>query len=61
MFDVGAFVIRGHEKVVDHYRRLRDSSTSALEREEFQRRMDDVARELYAILDGRSRRVQDAA
>jgi len=61
MFDVGAFVIGGHEKVIDHYRRLRDSSTSTSERDEFQRRMDDVGKKLQAILNERSRRMQQAA
>ena len=56
MFDVGAFVIGGHEKVIDHYRRLRDSSTSTLECDEFQRRMDDVGKKLQAILNERLRR-----
>jgi hypothetical protein len=38
MFELDAF--RGHEKVIDHYRWLRDSTTSDMERERFQRRMD---------------------
>jgi hypothetical protein len=43
MFEVDAFVIRGHEKVLNHYRRLRDSSTSESERQELQRRMDEIS------------------
>ena len=46
MFDIDAFVIRGHEKVIDHYRRLRDSSAPETERQEFQRRIDGVSEAL---------------
>jgi hypothetical protein len=46
MFEVDAFVIRGHEKVLDHYRRIYDSSTSESERQEFQRRMDEISQTL---------------
>jgi hypothetical protein len=34
-------LFRGHEKIIGHYRRLRDSATSALERERFQRCIED--------------------
>jgi hypothetical protein len=61
MFDVDAFVIRGHEKVIDHYRRLRDSSTSESERQEFKRRMDEVSKTLEHYREGRRHRVQRAA
>ena len=54
MFDIDAFVIRGHEKVIDHYRRLRDSSTSETERQEFQRRIDEVGKALRLHFEGRS-------
>ena len=40
MFELDAFVIRGHEKVIDHCRWLRDCSPSDVERAHFQRRMD---------------------
>lgn len=53
MFNVDAFVIRGHEKVVDHYRRLRDSSTSEFERQDFQRRMEKAREVLQAYLEER--------
>jgi hypothetical protein len=39
MFDADAFVIRGHQKVIDYYRWLRDSTVSDVERERFQRRI----------------------
>lgn len=53
MFNVDAFVIRGHEKVIEHYRRLRDSSRSELERRDLQRRMDKAGEELQAYLEER--------
>ena len=39
MFELDAFVIRGHEKVIDHYLRLR-SAGSEMERQRLQSRMD---------------------
>jgi predicted component of type VI protein secretion system len=50
---IDGFVIRGHEKVIDHYRRLRDSSKSELERQEFQRRMDNVGEKLKLYVEER--------
>ena len=61
MFEVDAFVIRGHEKVLDHYRRLRDSSTSEPERQGFQRRMGDVSETLQRYREQRLHGVQRAA
>lgn len=61
MFEVDAFMIRGHEKVIDHYRRLRDSSPSELERHEFQRRMDRVSETLQLYLEERVHGVRRAA
>lgn len=53
MLYVDAFVIRGHEKVIDHYRRLLDSAKSELERRDLQRRMDKAGEELQAYLEQR--------
>jgi hypothetical protein len=61
MFELDAFAIRGHEKVIDHYRWLRDSTTSDMERERFQRRMDQERATLNAYLEQRSRGAQRAA
>jgi hypothetical protein len=33
MFDLDAFVIQGHQKVIDHYRWLREATVSDVERE----------------------------
>jgi hypothetical protein len=54
MFELDAFVLRGHEKVSDHYRWLRDSTTSDMERERFQRRMDQEREALNEYLEQRS-------
>lgn len=41
MFNLDAFVIRGHEKLVGHYLRMRDSASSELERRSLQRRREE--------------------
>ncbi|MBR1200485.1 hypothetical protein JQ634_32880 [Bradyrhizobium sp. AUGA SZCCT0240] len=46
MSELDAFLVRGHEKVIEHYRRLRDSSSSDEERRALQARID---RELSAL------------
>jgi hypothetical protein len=54
MLELDAFVVRGHENVIDHYRWLRDSTTSDMERERFQRRMDQEREALNEYLEQRS-------
>jgi hypothetical protein len=61
MFDADAFVIRGHQKVIDYFRWLRDSTLSDVERERFQRRMDEESEALNQYLAMRSRGAQKAA
>jgi hypothetical protein len=39
MFQLDTFIVQGHQKIIDHYRWLRDTATSDVERERFQRRM----------------------
>ena len=39
MFQLDTFVVEGHQKIIDHYRWLRDTSRSEAERECFRRRM----------------------
>jgi hypothetical protein len=41
MSELENLIVRGHQKIIDHYRRLRDSAKSAPERERFQRCMDE--------------------
>ena len=61
MFDVDAFVIRGHQKVIDYYRWLRDSTIADVERERFQRRMDEESEALNRYLARQSSCTQNAA
>lgn len=61
MFDADAFVIRGHQKVIDYYRWLRDSTVSDVERERFQRRMDEESEALNRYLARQSSGAQNAA
>jgi len=39
MFQLVTFIVQGHQKVIDHYRWLRDAAKSDVERERLQRRM----------------------
>ncbi|MEZ0081498.1 hypothetical protein ABIF72_003972 [Bradyrhizobium japonicum] len=61
MFNLDAFVIRGHEKVIGHYRRMRDSASSELERRSLQRRIEEESAALERYLKTRLRRVQAVA
>ena len=40
MSELEAFIVRGHKKIIDHYRQLRDTARSDAERERFQRCVD---------------------
>jgi hypothetical protein len=61
MVEPDAFIIRGHEKIIDQYRWLRDSSKSDMERERFQRRMDQERQTLNEYFEQPSRGAQRAA
>jgi len=39
MFRLDTFIEQGHRKVIEHYRWLRDTAKSDIERERFQKRM----------------------
>lgn len=39
MFQLERFILQGHQKIIDHWRWLRDTAGSEAERERFQRRM----------------------
>jgi len=54
MFELDAFVISGHEKVIDHYLRLRNSVRSEMERQRLQSRMDQKSEALQQYLTARS-------
>lgn len=55
------FIIRGHEKIIDHYRRLRDSASSRTERERFQQCMEEEEEALRKFVEGRSPPLRRAA
>ena len=40
MSELDAFIIRGHQKIIDHYRQLRDTAKLEAERQRFQACMD---------------------
>ena len=61
MFELAAFIVQGHQKVIDHYRWLRDSSTSDVERAHFQRRMGQEREALNEYLEQWPRGTQRAA
>ena len=45
MFDLDAFMARGYDKVMGHYRWMRDTSLSDSERARFQHRMNETEAE----------------
>jgi hypothetical protein len=61
MSELDALVIRGHQKIIDHYGRLRDSALTDEERARFQRCMEEEERALQDFFDRRSRLVRRAA
>jgi hypothetical protein len=61
MLDVDDFIEQGHRKVIEHYRRLRDTATSEVERERLQRRMVEEYQALKHHVEQRLRHVQRAA
>ncbi|OCK56542.1 hypothetical protein [Bradyrhizobium sp. LMTR 3] len=52
MFELNAFVIRGHETVIDHYRWLRHCAISEMERQRLQNRMDEESEALHLSSSG---------
>jgi hypothetical protein len=61
MSGLEAFIIRGHEKIIDHYRRLRDSAPSHAERERFHCCMEEEEEALRKFVEGRSPPLRRAA
>ena len=53
MTELEAFIARGHRKMIEHYRWLRDTSTSEIERDRFQRCMDDEEQLLRRVTEAR--------
>jgi hypothetical protein len=46
MSELDSFIIRGHQKIIDHYCWLRDTAPDAAERDRFQRCVDEEQRAL---------------
>jgi hypothetical protein len=61
MSKLDALIVRGHQKIIDHYRQLRDSALSDSGRGRFQRCMDDEERTLREFIERRSSIVRRAA
>jgi hypothetical protein len=61
MSDLEAFIVRGHRKIIDHYRQLRDTAKSDTERERFQRCMDEEEALLRRFTELRASPAQRAA
>lgn len=61
MLQLEAFIEQGHRKVIDHYRWLRDTATSEVERERFQRRMIEEYEALKRDIERPPRAVPRAA
>lgn len=58
MSELDSFIVEGHQKVIDHYRRLLDTASSEAERGRFAQRIaqEDEALKLFV-----SRRTRKAA
>ena len=54
MSELDSFIIRGHQKVIDHFRWLRDTAPDAAERDRFQQCMDEAQRALDHFVTGRT-------
>ena len=61
MFDLDAFVVGGHEKVIRHLHLLRDSAKSETERHQLQKRIDQESGAFDRYLRRRLGRAQRAA
>ncbi len=61
MFQLDAFIAQGHRKILEHYRWLRDTATSDVERERFQRRMVEEYEAFKRDTEQQSRGAQRAA
>jgi hypothetical protein len=50
MFDLQAFVVESHHKVIGHYQQLLASATSEAEAEHYRRRIEEHERSLSGLL-----------
>jgi hypothetical protein len=61
MFQLDTFIMQGHQKVIDHYRWLRDTAASEAERERFERRMVEEFEALKRYTEPRAGAARHAA
>lgn len=61
MFDLDRFIIDGHQKIIGHYERLRETASSKEEQQSLQKRIDHEQDLLAQYLAQRSLRDQLAA
>jgi hypothetical protein len=61
VFQLDDFIAQGHQKIIDHYRWLRDSAKTEAERERFQQRMLEEYEVLKRYTEQRSRAAHLAA
>ncbi len=61
MTELDAFIVRGHQKIIDHYRWLRDTARSVEERDRFQRCMNEEEEVLRRFAEQRWRLLPRAA
>jgi hypothetical protein len=54
MSELEGLIVRGHQKIIDHYRWLRDTASSDTERARFQRCMDEEEQRLRRFIEQRS-------
>jgi len=50
MSELDAFIVRGHQKIIDHYRWLRDTAKSDSERQRYEHRMQEEERALSRFM-----------
>jgi hypothetical protein len=61
VFDLNNFIQQGHQKVIEHYRWLRDTAQTEVERERFRKRMLEEYAALKCFTEQRPRGAQRAA
>ena len=61
MFSLDAFIIRGHEKVIGHYRLLCETASSEIEQHDLGRRIEDERAALDQYMMTRLSRTQRTA
>jgi hypothetical protein len=61
MSQLNSFIVRCHQKIIDHYKCLRDTAPSEEERARFQKRMDEEEQSLRQFIERNYHSFQRAA